>query len=203
MTGISSNTGLISGINITETVKQLLSIEARPRDLLISRTTAITEEQGALSKITASILSLQFSASALSKPSIFNARTATSSNSSALTATVTGAPRVGATQLTPIRTAQSQQYLSSGVASLSDALPAGSLSISTIPRLDQGIELSELNGGEGVQLGKIRITDRAGDSGTIDLRYATTIDDVLTAINSNDDIDVTATIGEASISEGD
>ncbi|EAQ82421.1 flagellar filament capping protein FliD [Blastopirellula marina] len=194
MAGISSSTGLISGINITDTVKQLLSIEARPRDLLISRTAVVSDEQGALSKVTAAILSLQFSAKALAKPSIFNARTAVTSNAAALTATVTGTPRIGVTQLTPVRTAQSQQYLSSGVASLTEPLSAGSISISSSPRLDQGIDLNRLNGGEGVAPGKIKITDRAGDSGTIDLRYATTIDDVLAAINANDDIDVTATI---------
>ncbi|MCC9607662.1 flagellar filament capping protein FliD [Blastopirellula sp. JC732] len=194
MAGISSTTGLISGINIVDTVTQLLKIEARPRDLLISRTTTVSNEQGALSKVTAAILSLQFSAQALGKTSIFNTRTAQTSNSTALSATVTGTPRVGVTQVTPVRTAQAQQYLSSGVSSLTEALSAGSISFSAAPRLDSGIELNRLNGGDGVGPGKIKITDRAGDTATIDLRYATTIDDVLNAINNNDDIDVTATI---------
>lgn len=194
MAGISSSTGLISGINITDTVKQLLSIEARPRDLLISRTTAITDQQAALSKVTASILSLQYSAQALGKTAVFNSRTVQTSNSTALSATVTGTPRVGVTQVTPVRTAQAQQYLSSGVSSLTETLSAGSISINSSPRLNEGIELNRLNGGEGVGPGKIRITDRAGDTATIDLRYATNIDDVLSAINNNDDIDVTATI---------
>ncbi|TWT33318.1 flagellar filament capping protein FliD [Blastopirellula retiformator] len=194
MAGISSTTGLISGINIVETVTQLLQVEARPRDLLISRTQTVTDQQGALSKVTASVLSLQFSAQALGKTAVFNARTAQTSNSSALTATVTGTPRVGTTQVTPVRLAQSQQYLSSGVSSLDEALSAGSISFSSSPRLDKGLDLNRLNGGEGVASGKIRITDRAGDTATIDLSYATTIDDVLNAINSNDDIDITATI---------
>ncbi len=54
--------------------------------------------------------------------------------------------------------------------------------------------LSRLNDGLGVAGGHIRITDRAGNSATIDLTSATTIQDVLSAINSNTNISVTATI---------
>ena len=52
--------------------------------------------------------------------------------------------------------------------------------------------MRELNGGAGVQRGKIRITDRSGAVATIDLSFARTVDDVLQAINSNEDISVTA-----------
>src|SRR5262249_27260594 len=37
-----------------------------------------------------------------------------------------------------------------------------------------------------------RITDKSGEDAVIDLRFATTVDDVLTAINSNTSINVTA-----------
>ena len=54
------------------------------------------------------------------------------------------------------------------------------------------MDLSALNGGAGVERGKIRITDRSGESEVIDLRFALTIDDVLKQINSSDNIDVIA-----------
>ncbi len=53
--------------------------------------------------------------------------------------------------------------------------------------------LSRLNDGLGVASGYIKITDRDGNSATIDLTSATTIQDVLNAINSAS-INVTATI---------
>src|SRR3970282_726960 len=49
-----------------------------------------------------------------------------------------------------------------------------------------------LNGGQGVAAGKIRITDRAGNSADVDLRTARSVDDVLRAINNNADVEVPA-----------
>ena len=48
-------------------------------------------------------------------------------------------------------------------------------------------------------LGNLKITDRAGDTATIDLRAARTIDDVLNAINRQQGIDVTASTDGDSI----
>ena len=58
--------------------------------------------------------------------------------------------------------------------------------------VDEGLSLDLLGGGAGLTRGKIRVTDRSGASAEIDLRYARSIDDVLTAINDNADIDVSA-----------
>jgi len=192
MTGIQASTGLITGIPIQDTVAQLLKIEARPRDLLVSRTENINDEATAIAELTASVLSLQFTAQKFGKSTLFSSTKATSSNTSFLSATVTGTPKTGNYQFTPVQTAQSQQLLSSGVASLTQSLGAGKIEISHGPRLDDGISLDLLNGGGGVQRGKIRITDRSGDSSTIDLSYAQTIDEVLDAINNDDTIQVTA-----------
>ncbi len=194
MAGIQANTGLITGIPITETVKQLLAIEARPRDLLVTRTESINDEAKAIAELTASVLSFQFTAKKFEKSTLFSTSKATSSNTTFLSATVTGTPKTGNYQFTPIRTAQSQQLLSSGVSSLSQPLSAGKIQISHGPKLDDGLSLDQLNGGQGVQRGKIRITDRSGSSAAVDLSYAQTIDDVLDAINNNDEIQVTATV---------
>jgi len=194
MAGIQANTGLVTGIPIAETVKQLLAVEARPRDLLVSRTESINEEAKAVAEMTASVLSFQFTAKKFEKSSLFNTSKATSSNTSFLSATVTGTPKAGNYQFTPIRTAQSQQLLSSGVSSLTQPLSEGKIQISHGPKLNDGVSLDQLNGGQGVQRGKIRITDRSGSSAAVDLNYAQTIDDVLDAINNNDDIQVTASV---------
>jgi len=55
-------------------------------------------------------------------------------------------------------------------------------------------KLSELNQGDGVYAGKIKITDKAGNSEEIDLSDAETIEDVLNAINSASSIQILAQI---------
>ena len=110
----------------------------------------------------------------------------TSSDTAALAATLAtgGTPAVGNYLFTPIQTASAQQLLSQSFAA--DAtVGAGSLTFGTGGFVDQGISLDELNGGDGVQRGKIRITDRSGATAVIDLSFARTVDDVLAAINDN------------------
>ncbi|MBI1248301.1 flagellar filament capping protein FliD [bacterium] len=194
MTGIQASTGLVTGIPIQDTVDQLIKLESQPRDLLVSRTDTINKEAQAIAGLTAKVLSFQYTAKKLQNADLFTSKKATSGNSSLLSATVTGSPKAGSYQFTPIRTATSQQLLSSGVSSLTQALSPGSIEITHGPRLDDSVSLDELNGGDGVQRGKIRITDRSGASSTIDLSYARSIDDVISAINSNDTLQVTASV---------
>src|SRR5205085_5612366 len=85
----------------------------------------------------------------------------------------------------------SQQLISQGFAS-TDTIGAGSFSFGVGGFVDQGISLSQLNGGAGVRAGKIRITDRSGASAVIDLSFARSVDDVLDAINNNTSINVSA-----------
>lgn len=54
--------------------------------------------------------------------------------------------------------------------------------------------LDNLNGGGGVNTGRIKITDRSGESSKIDLSGAKTIADVIDAINGASTINVTASI---------
>lgn len=57
--------------------------------------------------------------------------------------------------------------------------------------------LGELNGGIGVASGSIQITDAAGSTATIDLSEAETVQDVISAINANQDIEVRASVNRA------
>jgi flagellar hook-associated protein 2 len=109
-----------------------------------------------------------------------------------LAATVTGSPAQGVYQFTPVRTAQSHQLLSQGVGSLEEPLGGGQLNVGFGAIVNNGIALETLNRGQGVQLGKLRITDRSGASEMVDLRYALTIDDVVGTINSSEQINVVA-----------
>ncbi|NLX54088.1 MAG: flagellar filament capping protein FliD [Planctomycetaceae bacterium] len=192
MATFSSSVGLITGINIAETVDQLMSLASRPRDTLATRVAGLQEQQVAVGELTALSIGLQLSVKRLASARVFQQVKTTSSNDTLLAATVTGTPATGTYSFTPVRTAQSHQLISGGVASSDQALGGGAFKLRFGGFLDQGLDLELLNGGAGVERGKIRITDRSGASAVIDLRFAVTVDDVLDRINANDDINVTA-----------
>ena len=184
----------MTGINIQDTVDKLMSIAGQSKDNLTARTQTLSNEKLAVTQLTSLLVAFQFESNQLGKDDVFNSRTVTSSDQDALTAAVSaeGNPAVGNYIFTPVQTASSQQLLSQTYGA-SEAIGAGSLTFGTGGFVDPGISLDELNSGAGVQRGKIRITDRSGATGVIDLSYARTVDDVLNAINGNTDISVSAT----------
>jgi len=76
--------------------------------------------------------------------------------------------------------------------SLRDGVTSFQVDLSGLLR--HATKLAVLNSGNGVRLGTIRITDRSGASAEIDLSSATTVQDVLDAINNASGIDVTASV---------
>jgi flagellar hook-associated protein 2 len=189
---IQTSTGLITGIPILDTVDKLMAISARPRDLITARNNDLQAQQVAVAQLTSLVLGVKFATDQLGDTAVYRDKVATSSDSNALTAAVTGEPATGIYQFTPVRTAQPHQLLSSGVSDPADPLGGGSLTVRFGGFVDDPMRLDQLNGGRGVQRGQIRIRDRSSASAVIDLRFAHTIDDVLDAINTNVDINVTA-----------
>lgn len=194
MGSIQSSVGLITGLNIKDTVASLLALEAAPKDRLAARQTALKTEQTGIIDLTTLVVGLQLVGKNLARPELFRTKSATSSNSSLVSTTVTGKPALGSYSVTPVRQVRTQQIISSSVASKTTALGSGAITLSQGGWVDEGQSLDVINGGQGVQRGKIKITDRSGATATIDLRYAQTIDDVLKAINDNEEISVTASV---------
>lgn len=197
---ISTNVGLISGLNIREIVDQLVGIAAIPRDNLEVRNKDLQSQQAAIGSLSAKLLSIQFGMAKLAGDTLYAAKKATSADTSVLTASITNAASaVNSTySFTPVRTASSQQFVSQRFASKDSTFGAQSFAFRTGGFLNKGIPLHELNAGAGVSLGQIRITDKSGDDAVIDLSFAQNIDDVLEAINSNTTINVTAeVVGDA------
>ncbi len=190
--GIQTNIGITTGIDYGTLINQLMSISAIPRDNLMARTQKLQEEQYAVTELTALLLSSQYMSDNLGETDIFEQRTASSSRSDLISATVTGDPIEGSYRFTPVRTAQQHQLLSSGVKSNTDSLGGGSMSFRFGSHAERTSSLDLLNGGDGVDRGSIRITDRSGTSAEIDLSTVQTIDDVLDAINDNTTINVSA-----------
>jgi flagellar hook-associated protein 2 len=191
---ITSSVGLITGLKIEDTVKQLMAVAARPRDMLKSRTDALKQEQLALDTLGSRLLSFQFAANKLKSSSLFATRDVASSNADVLQASVAAGstPPVGTFQVRPLQAASAQQLVSQRFDASAVDLGSGAFSFRFGGFLDQSISLDMLNDGAGVPRGKIRITDRSGASAIVDLTSARTVDDVLDAINAASDVAVTA-----------
>jgi len=193
---ISSNVGLITGFQITDTVDQLMQISAVPRDRLATRTQGLQSQQLAISSLSSRLLSIKFSLNNLNVSSAYEGREVSSSDPEVLTATLAsgGNPTVGSFDLRPLQTASSQQLLSQRFEDIDGDLGTGTLSFGFGGFLDQGISLDELNDGAGVARGQIKITDRDGASSVIDLTAIRTVDDVIETINSDTTVNVTAVV---------
>ncbi len=191
---IQSSVGLITGFQIQETVDQLMKVNALPRDRLNARTEELQKQQAAISELTALVVGVELTTDRLGQASLFTATTVASNKADLIAATSTGTPKKGSYSFIPVQQAQSQQLTSSLFSSGEQAFSQGELVIHTGGFLDESVQLDQLNGGAGVARGLIKITDRAGNSQTIDLRFAQTAQDVVDAINSNDSIKVVATL---------
>ena len=189
---VTSNIGLVTGVPITQTVDQLIALQARPRDLIVARNKKLSGQQVAVTEISALLLAFEFTTNNLGKASVFEARSVSSSAPTLLAATSSGQPPLGSFQFTPLATVQSQQLLSSGVASGTSPVGAGKVSFRFGGFIDEDTNLDLANAGAGFKRGKIRLTDRSGASAEIDLRFARTADDVLRAINDNPTINIRA-----------
>ncbi len=121
---INASTGLVSGFPIVDTVNQLVAVQARPRDRLQQIVALEKQQQVAATQLTALLTSVQVAARTLGQDTTFEQRKVTSSLPDALSATATGTPALGLHQVTPLRKAEAQQLLRSGVAS--GTKPAGS-----------------------------------------------------------------------------
>ncbi|MEM9658750.1 MAG: flagellar cap protein FliD N-terminal domain-containing protein, partial [Planctomycetota bacterium] len=196
MSRITSGIGLVTGIQIEDTVDQLMAVSARPRDLLATRTEGLQNEQLAIDTLSSRVLSLQFATRKLASPSVYQAKTVASSAPEALAASlVTGAsPANGSYQFLPVQLASAQQWVSQRFEDADEIGSGGEFSFGFGGFVDAAVSLDQLNGGAGVRRGAIRITDRSGGAADIDLSLAQTVDDVVEAINAHGDVQLIAAV---------
>ncbi len=195
---ITSGIGLVSGINTTEIIDQLLAIEARPRQLVEQRNAVLTSEQVAFQNINAKLLVLKLSANSFVTNRTFSTTSSASSDETVLTASSGTSAVPGTYDFTIDRLVSSQQVITGGFTDQNTTAIASAGGTLTFEfgdaRLDTETQLSDLNGGVGVTRGKIQITDRSGTSAVVDLSKALTVDDVLNTINNTSGVSVTASV---------
>ena len=193
---ITTGTGLISGIDIAGLIDQLIAIDSKPKTLIQQRNAVLTSQQTAFQDVNAKLLALKFSVDSLTGSTTFDATTGTSSNESVLTVSSGEGAVPGNYNFTVDKLVSSQQVLTKGFKDVDNtSIGSGTLTFEKgNARLDAKTRLADLNGGDGVQRGLIRVTDRSGAVGLIDLSKAVTIDDAIHTINSATNVSVRAAV---------
>ena len=193
---ISTGIGLISGIDTARLINQLIALESIPKVNLQFRLANLQTQQSALLDINARLLNLKTTAGSLRTSNIFNSITALSTDPDFITASpvIGGSAQPGSYSFLVKQLVSTSQKISRGFTDTTTT-PVGLTQLSF--ELGQGFvsndtDLADLNAGDGVARGKIKITDRDGNTATIDLTTATTIGEVLRAINNDTTVQVTA-----------
>ena len=185
MSVITTSVGLISGINTGEIIDALINAQRASVARLESRHKNFETTRVALKTLEASLLSVKTSADTLGKAATFGKLSVASTDDATLTATTRSGAVPGTTTLQAVQRAASHVVKTRGFSSSSATVGAGTITIARGGGIDAATSLSLLNGGEGVRLGTIRVTDRAGNSTDVDLSAARTSRDVVDAINSS------------------
>ncbi len=200
MSGISTGTGIFSGIDSRSIIDQLIAIESRPKQLAQSRIAGLQQQRAAFLDINARLGSLKTFAASFRIDRTFDAKTTSSSNENILTATASLTAATGSYSFRIDRLVTTQQSISRGFADRnSSGLGLPSITVeSAKARLDANTALADLNNGSGVQRGKIIVTDSGNRAATIDLSRAVSVEDVVNAINANGTAQVTASVKDGS-----
>lgn len=195
MGGITSS-GLFSGIDSASLIEQLLAVEARPRTLAQRRIASLQTQQAAYLDLNTRLSSLRTAAAAFRVDNVFDIKTVASSDESVMSATASTGAQPGEYSFIVDRLVSTRQLLSRGFADRDRSAFGGTefRFEGLQARLDRDTELAELNGGSGVQRGKIVVRDASGASSEIDLSRAATVNEVLDAINGSGGISVTASL---------
>lgn len=196
MSGISTSTGLISGIDTSSLINQLLQVEARPRLTYQRRIAQLQQQQAAYLDLNSRLGTLRSTASSFSTQRIFSSARATSSDEDTLGVTARTGATPGSYTFLVDRLVTTQQELSRGVQDRTST-PLGLTSMTfegSEGRLDRDTDLASLNGGSGISRGEIQIKDASGATAVVDLSRVSSVNEVIDAINSAEGVDVTASV---------
>lgn len=180
--------GMASGYDTASIIEATMAQYRKPVTRMETKIQEYAAKQTAYESLNSMTYAFSSQVDVLAKYATWQTKSATSSNESLLSVTAADSAPLGSYSLRVGRLAQTQQLASSGFA---DADRTALVNQYT-PAFDAN--LADLNGGAGVTLGTIKITDRSGNSADIDLSSAVTVQDVLDAINTESGINIRAEI---------
>ncbi|MCK4658107.1 MAG: flagellar filament capping protein FliD [Phycisphaerae bacterium] len=196
MAGFSTAVGLVSGLPTAELIDGFMQIERRPINLLESRVAAIQTKRTAWAELTARLLSVKTMVARFNKSAFFRHFNTTSSDENVLSATAGEHATAGTYQFVVHSLVGNHQLIGKGLHD-TDTTPVGAGTLTLEighGKVNPGTTLDQLNGGQGVHRGSIRITDRTGVAADIDLSRAIMLDDLVEQINTQASINVEARI---------
>jgi flagellar hook-associated protein 2 len=165
MSSIRTSVGVNSGIDITGITSQLISLQRAPARVMESRIDGYKAVQLGVQALEANVLQLSSAVSALSLPTTFQAVSVTNSDASQLTVTANAEATIGSYAFKSLALATAEQRISKGFANRDEQkVGVGSITFSQGDKLASSTRLDTFNGGNGIQRGSIRITDRAGST---------------------------------------
>jgi flagellar hook-associated protein 2 len=124
-----SSTGIGSGIDVQSIVSQLVELERRPIASLETAATFMQTQISAYGQIQSLTSALSDAASALSKPTLWQKSSASSGDTTALTASATGTAAAGSYSVVTSQLARAQSLASGTYASSGAVVGAGTLTI--------------------------------------------------------------------------
>lgn len=197
MGSVRTGVGLFSGVDFTALTDSIIGAQRTPVIRMEQRVAGFQATQSGFSVIEATIIAIKSSIQSLGSTASFNSFAVSNSDTEQLTATTNANTAAGNYKFQSVQLAGAHSSLSKGFANAdTQKLGAGTVTVSTGGQLHEPTLLDALNGGSGIGRGKIQVTDRSGNSATIDLSSTQTVDDVLAAINDNTSISVTASVDE-------
>ena len=184
MGGITTGVGLFSGIDTGSLIEQLISIDSRPKVLAQTRLIQLQSQQAAYLSINSQMKAIENLAKAFRTDNVFKNKKALVSNESLLSATASKDALPGSYNFVVDRLVSSQQMLSRGFSTNNAAAGLSTLTFEGAEaRLDRDTQLADLNNGDGIKRGTIKI------NGTnVDLTSVGTVTEVLDAINEVDGV---------------
>src|SRR5580704_9341380 len=190
---VQSTVGPVSGINYQNLITALVSSQQLQVTDLQNNIATIEGQQTGYQTLAANLAPVTTAIQSLSQPSTFQTFQVALSDPTQISVTASSNAAPGSYQFQALQLASTQTDLSQGFVNAdTQAVGAGTLTISTGGGLAPPTLLSALNGNAGVQAGSIRITDAAGHTTTVNLSNAYTVNDVINAINNNGVAEVTA-----------
>jgi flagellar hook-associated protein 2 len=121
---MASVDGLVTGMSTTETIAQLMQVEAAPQAALKTKITAANRVVTAYQSISSRMSAITSAAKVLNDPNTWGSLKATSSSEAAVASTQAGAvPGTVSFHVTQLATTRVDVYLGSAVSSLTDANP--------------------------------------------------------------------------------
>jgi flagellar hook-associated protein 2 len=147
MTGVSMGTGLVSGIDYTTMISQLMQIEAQPQTLLKNQLATTQTDAAAFRQVNTAMAALSSAAQAITGDGLTNARKAISNSSTA--AATAGATAVPGSSVTFAVTqlAAAQVTVSSGVWSSATGDVRTSVASGSLPTLPLTVAKADGTGG--------------------------------------------------------